>query len=143
VTHLLDTDHITFLQRQDGREWAVIVAHVTRVGQRNVGLSILSFHEQVIGIHAELNKARKPADLPRWYRRMFELFDLYAKSNLIVFDDAAAGVLEVLRKTPKLRLDPMDLRLAAIALAHHLTLVTRNVADFARVPNLKTEDWTR
>ena len=108
-----------------------------------MGLSILSFHEQVIGIHSELNKARKPADLPRWYRRMSELFDPYAKSNLLGFDDTAATTLEVLRKIPKLRLDPMDLRIAAVALARNLTLVTRNVSDFGRVPNLKTEDWTK
>lgn len=143
MTHLLDTDHITFLQQQDGREWAVIVGHITTVGQRNVWLSVLSFHEQVIGIHSELNKARKPSDLPRWYRRMNELFDLYSKSNLLSFDDDAAATLEVLRKVPKLRLDPMDLRIAAIALSRNLTLVTRNLSDFARVPNLKVEDWTK
>lgn len=132
MTHLLDTDHVTFLQQQDGREWAVIVGHIARVGQRNVWLSVLSFHEQVLGIHSELNKARKPSDLPRWYRRMSELFDLYAKSNLLGFDDAAATTLEALRKTPKLRLDPMDLRIAAVALAHNLTLVSLNISDFAR-----------
>jgi len=143
VTHLLDTDHITFLQQQDGREWAVIVGHISRVGQRNVWLSVLSFHEQVIGIHSELNKARKPADLPRWYRRMNELFDLFSRSNLLGFDDAAARALETLRKTPKLRLDPMDLRIASVALAHNLTLVSRNLSDFGKVPNLKVVDWTK
>ncbi len=143
MTHLLDTDHITFLQQQDGREWAVIVGHINRIGQGNVWSSVLSFHEQVIGIHSELNKARKPTDLPRWYRRMSELFDLYARSNLLSFDDAAAGTLEILRKTPKLRLDPIDLRIAAIALSRNLTVVTRNVSDFGKVPNLKVEDWTK
>ena len=34
----------------------------------------------------------------------------------------------------------MDLRIAA--LARNLTLVTRNLSGFGRVPNLKTEDWT-
>jgi tRNA(fMet)-specific endonuclease VapC len=34
-----------------------------------------------------------------------------------------------------------DLQIAAIALAHSLTLVTHNTREFARVPNLLLEDW--
>jgi tRNA(fMet)-specific endonuclease VapC len=143
MTHVLDTDHITFLQQQDGPEWATIVTHIGRVGQQNVGLSVISFHEQVMGIHAELNKARKAAALVRWYRRMAELFDLYAKSNLLPFDDSAAVELEAIRTATKKSVGDFDLRIAAIALSRNLTVVTRNLSDFARVPNLQTEDWTK
>ena len=143
MTHLLDTDHITFLQQQDGPEWATIVAHIGRVGQRNVGLPVVSFHEQVIGIHAELNKARKAATLVRWYRRMAELFDLYAQSNLLPFDDAAAVELEAIRTETKKAVGDFDLRIAAIARSRGLTLVSRNRSDFGRVSGLAVEDWTK
>jgi tRNA(fMet)-specific endonuclease VapC len=36
---------------------------------------------------------------------------------------------------------PYDLQIAAIALAHSLTVVTHNTREFARVPGLKLEDW--
>ena len=36
---------------------------------------------------------------------------------------------------------PNDLMIAAIALAHHLTLVTHNTTEFSRVPGLSIEDW--
>lgn len=39
------------------------------------------------------------------------------------------------------RIGTLDLRIAATALVHDLTLVTRNTKDFARVPGVRLEDW--
>jgi len=33
--------------------------------------------------------------------------------------------------------------IAAIALANRLTVVTRNLSEFVRVPGLNAEDWMR
>ena len=45
-------------------------------------------------------------------------------------------------KRQRIRVGTMDLRIAAIALANGMTVLTRNRADFGRVPNLNVEDWT-
>jgi tRNA(fMet)-specific endonuclease VapC len=36
---------------------------------------------------------------------------------------------------------PYDLQIGAIALANNLTLVTHNIKEFSRIPDLKIEDW--
>jgi tRNA(fMet)-specific endonuclease VapC len=36
----------------------------------------------------------------------------------------------------------MDLRIGAIALANDALLISRNLRDFMRIPNLHVEDWT-
>lgn len=60
------------------------------------------------------------------------------------FDDAAAEVAGSLRAqlaqsgTP---IGPYDLQIAAIALANGCTVVTHNVREFGRVPDLAIEDW--
>lgn len=36
---------------------------------------------------------------------------------------------------------PYDLQIAAIALAHDLSVVTRNLREFERVPSLRLENW--
>ena len=43
----------------------------------------------------------------------------------------------------KLGVSGNDLRIAAIALEHGATVITRNVRDFELIPGLATEDWSQ
>lgn len=59
------------------------------------------------------------------------------------FDDAAAeqyGYLRVHLARLGTPIGPNDLLIAAIALANDLTLVTRNLREFERVPSLRLEN---
>ncbi|EDZ94416.1 PilT protein domain protein [Limnospira maxima CS-328] len=60
------------------------------------------------------------------------------------FDDVAANLFGIIRSQLEFKGTPIgsyDLQIAAIALAHHLTLVTHNVREFSRVEGLQWEDW--
>ena len=46
-------------------------------------------------------------------------------------------------KALKLGIRSKDQRIAAIALEHAGTLVTRNVRDFQRIPGLAVENWAQ
>jgi hypothetical protein len=48
VTYLLDTDHISVLQRQSGPEFAMLLAHIAQDGPTELAFSIISMHEQVL-----------------------------------------------------------------------------------------------
>jgi len=65
-------------------------------------------------------------------------------SSFIVlsFDSESAEVFEDLRRQG-IRIGTMDLRIAAIALRHRLTVLTQNTLDFEKIPNLSVADWTR
>ena len=41
-----------------------------------------------------------------------------------------------------IRIGTMDLKIAAIVLAHDATLLTKNLSDFRKVPGSKVADWT-
>lgn len=60
------------------------------------------------------------------------------------FDDLAAveyGEIRSFLERAGTPIGPNDLLIAAIARAHDVTVVTNNVAEFARVPELDFEDW--
>jgi tRNA(fMet)-specific endonuclease VapC len=66
--------------------------------------------------------------------------------SVMPFDAEAAQVYGTIRaslESDGKRLAEPDLRIAAIALARDLTLVTGNVRHFARVRDLQIEDWLR
>ena len=70
-----------------------------------------------------------------------EFFNLFVS---LPFDSWAASVHGRIRArltvlgTP---IGPLDLQIAAIALANNLTLVTHNTREFNRVEELRIEDW--
>jgi tRNA(fMet)-specific endonuclease VapC len=142
VKYLLDTDHISILQRQSGREFAILSVRVSRESRSDLGFSIVSFHEQVLGAHAYINRARKAEDIVRGYAMMARILRQFAAAPVVPFDAGAAAVFDGLGAR-RLRVDTMDLRIASIARSRGLTLLTRNAADFAGVPDLTIEDWTR
>lgn len=141
MKYLLDTDHISFLQKRRGPEHAALIARMARHSPADFTFSIVSFHEQVLGGHALLNRARTTTRLIRGYAFLLETFRSYVTTHVLPFDAAAATVLDGLQ-AQKLSVATMDLRIAAIALSQGLTLLTRNTRDFGRVPGLVTEDWT-
>jgi tRNA(fMet)-specific endonuclease VapC len=104
-------------------------------------LSVVSFHEQVLGCHSYVARARHSADLVRGYGMLGRLLSDYAAVSVLPFDAAAAARFDGL-VAQRVRVGTMDLRIAAIALAHGLILLTRNTRDFCQVPGLVTEDWT-
>ena len=60
------------------------------------------------------------------------------------FDDKAANIFGEIRAylaSLGKPIGPYDLQIAAIALAHNVTVVTHNTDEFSRVPNLRIEDW--
>lgn len=60
------------------------------------------------------------------------------------FDDAAAEFAGLLRARLAVQgtpIGPYDVQIAAIALANNCTLVTHNLREFGRVPDLLQEDW--
>ena len=90
---------------------------------------------------AHSGQAKTPEKYAESSRRFRESLSDFCARTIIPFDDRAAAAFRRL-KAAKVRVGTMDLRIAAICLAHNATLLTRNLSDFRRVPGLRAEDWT-
>jgi tRNA(fMet)-specific endonuclease VapC len=89
---------------------------------------------------SHLAKTRILAQQVEAYERLKEFLDRYLKLTVLKFDAAATEFERP--KQARIRIGTMDLKIAAIALAHDATVLTRNIKDFSRVPGLRVEDWS-
>lgn len=141
MKYLLDTDHISILQQESGPEVVALSTAIAQHSSRDLALSVVSFHEQVLGCHTYISRGRTPADAVRGYAMLGRLLSDYQAAPVLPFDTAAANVFAALL-AQRIRVSTMDLRIAAIALSRGLILVTRNTGDFSQVPGLAIENWT-
>ena len=136
IRFLLDTDTISLLQRQDQRVQAFLESLPTIA----VGVSVISYQEQVQGRLAWLMKAKSGAERERAYQLLADTPVFFAEFPIVNFTEATTRRFEELTSI-KLNVGPNDLRIAATALEIGAAVVTRNRRDFSRVPGLRIETW--
>jgi tRNA(fMet)-specific endonuclease VapC len=134
---ILDTDHVSLLQRGH----PIVVGKVAAVNPAEIALTVITIVEQMYGRLDIINRAKSKQELVTAYALLKETFNLLSQANILDFNEAAFDTYNELLKQ-KIRVGTQDLRIAAIALASNATVVTRNLKDFQKVPNLKIVDWS-
>lgn len=138
---ILDTDHISLLEWGDGPIGLRLAKRIEELPSDAVVTTIISFEEQTRGWLAFQSRARTLAQQVNAYRKLKHHLDTYREIIVLEFDTAAAAQFQRLKQS-RIRIGTMDLKIAAITLTHDATLLSRNLPDFRRVPELKVEDWT-
>ncbi|SKB11682.1 Genome sequencing data, contig C324 [Planktothrix sp. PCC 11201] len=67
MKYLLDTDHISFLQRGSSLEYTRLTDKMSQHSPSDFALSVVSFHEQTLGAHDFINRAKTNTDTIRGY----------------------------------------------------------------------------
>jgi tRNA(fMet)-specific endonuclease VapC len=142
LRYLLDTDHISLIQRKQSPEYGAILAHSALHSPADILTYVVSFHEQVLGCQTYLARAKTIAEIVHGYDMLSRVIGDFGKGIVLPFDGSAGATFDRLVAN-KVRIPTMDLRIAATALASGAILVTRNSRHFAKVPGLVLEDWTR
>jgi tRNA(fMet)-specific endonuclease VapC len=135
--YALDTDILSLYQRGH----AIVCQNVAAHGPTDLAITVISVKEQLSGWYALLRGAACRDHLSLAYQSLADSIPFLAKFRILAFPETAIEQFERLAAL-KLNIRRMDLRIAAIALEHGAVMVTRNVRDFQRVPDLAVEDWT-
>ena len=138
ISHILDTDIFSLYIRSHKDIHAK--ANQYKYGQ--LALTIINVDETWTGWKLFLNKARSDEERAKAYDRLTESQLQLIRWPMVSYSFDAIQLTAELRKQ-KLNIGANDLKIAAIALTLNATVVTRNLRDFQRVPNLKIEDWTQ
>ena len=134
----VDTNHLSELDRNP--EFAARFEERRRASEADVFTTIVTIQEITRGWLALLNRPARASQQVQLYARFQRNIEVLREWDILPFDSEAAGLFENLRRQ-RLRIGTMDLKIAAICLAHDALLLTRNLADFARVAGLRVENW--
>ncbi len=142
MNYVLDTDILSLLAQKGSREGANIRRRLVELPPGDtVATTIVNYEEQIRGWMALLRSAKSTSAELFAYRRLLEHLTTFRTLNVMPYESAAAEINRNLRAR-RIRVGTMDLKIAAIVLASDATLITRNTTDFARIPNLRIEDWS-
>lgn len=130
--YCFDTDVLSATLRRDPP--LHVVRRLARVAPAHQFTTAITLGELLYGA-----SKRGSAELAQRVRVLID-----TAAAVLPFDASASEVYGPLRarlEREGRRLDEPDLRIASIAMAHDLTLVTGNVGHFQRVTGLRVENW--
>ena len=126
MSYLVDTDWVA--DALHGR--AAAVELLTSIAQQGLAISLVTYGE----IYEGILYGRDPRAAERGFRQFLRQVDVLLLTRSIM--RRFAQIRGDLRRRGQLIGDP-DIVIAATALHHTLTLVTRNRPDFGRIPGLQ------
>ncbi len=136
---LLDTDHLSVLTDRRAAGNAALVQRL-ELAEEPLAIPIVAVEEQCKGWLAKLGRTRDIHQQITPYERLAELFDFLSEWDIIALTEEAADGFARLRRQ-KIRIGSQDLKIAAIALAEKALLLSANLRDSQKVPELRVENW--
>jgi len=98
LPHILDTDHVTILQRRTRPQFERLSERLAPLGREQVCTTIISFHEQMRGWLAFLNQARSSAQVILSYGELQEILHRFCQMSVLPYSDEAEDQFAALRK---------------------------------------------
>jgi tRNA(fMet)-specific endonuclease VapC len=135
---VLDTNHFT--EFTDASVLGRRLLRRMEKHQPEVFTCIVAVEETTRGWLALLHQRKPGRDQLACYAMFQRSIETLVKLPVLPFDAEAANHFHKLKSTHR-RLGSMDLKIAAICLAHDATLLTRNISDFAQIQDLRVENW--
>jgi len=90
---------------------------------------------------SHVSQAKSPQQIVKAYALLHTHIETFRDTPILDYDDSAVAEFERLRRA-HIRIGANDLKIASICLSYGATLLTRNMKDFIKVPDLRVDDWS-
>lgn len=133
MRYLLDTNICIYLIKQKPPK---VLARFQTLALSDIGISSITLAELEYGVYKSQQQEKNRNALMQF------LIPL----EIVEFDQAAAQIYGVIRSDLEkkgLVIGAMDMLIAAHALSLGVTLVSNNLREFSRIPNLSFENWAQ
>ncbi|EPF31943.1 hypothetical protein HMPREF9194_02298 [Treponema maltophilum ATCC 51939] len=130
MAYLIDTDIIIFALRGD----KTVLAKFEENKNIPISISMITYAELVFGTKRSQNERTNMLKVNR-IREIYPVEELNI-GIMELFADIKANMY-----SKAMRIEDMDLFIAATAIYNDLTLVTNNTKHFKNIPLLKLENW--
>ena len=139
---VLDTDHMTILYWDPESDDSLrLQQRLDQHPHENPVTNIVTYEEQSRGWLAYVKRAKTRSQMTAAYELLAIHAKVYGRIDILGLDDRAFSKSVELQRA-RLGVGTQDLKIAAIALAHDATLLSRNLKHFEKIPGLRVEDWT-
>ena len=132
MKYLLDTNICIYLMKG---KYPALADKILSLRPENVCISAITVYELEYG-----------AAKSKWGSRTRQKMRVFLSPfNILPFTDkdaVSAGNIRSCLEAWGKPIGAYDILIAAQAISGGMTVITHNVQEFSRVPNLKTEDWT-
>lgn len=133
MSYLIDSDWV--IDYLSGRPAAGNL--IDRLAESGIAISLLTYREVVEGLRG----SHEPTTADQVLHRFLEATPIYGIGPSVA--EMAANIrIELRRQRRQVNHRALDILIAATAIEHDLTLVTRNTRDYDDIPGLRLYDLT-
>ncbi|MDJ0727501.1 MAG: type II toxin-antitoxin system VapC family toxin [Prochloraceae cyanobacterium] len=128
---LLDTNICIYIIKQKP---PTVLSKFNNYKVGDIGISTITVAELQYGVHKSARPTKNKEALEQFLLPL----------EIVEFDRAAANIYGEIRANLEKAGTPigaMDMLIAAAAIANDLILVSNNIKEFTRIPELKLENW--
>jgi len=132
MKYLLDTNICIYIINEKPKK---VLRKFEQYPVHEFGISSITHAELQYGVEKSKNKDTNQNALDEFLLPL-TILSFHGKKLVTCYGEIRA-LLESKGKT----IGPLDMLIAAHALGLHLTIISNNIKEFSRIPNLKCENW--
>jgi toxin FitB len=135
--YILDTNIMTYILKFP-KQYPHLLDRIKRTPYEHIWISVITIEEAIKGAYKKMHQEHKPAAC---YQLLTWIITEYGKYQVLTYDEDDMRLFNKFSAAVRRAAQEPDRKIAATALRHRYTVITKNMGDF-RVTGAQCEDWT-